>query len=111
LTEDQVADFKEAFMLIDTDEDGHITVSELGVVMKSLGQRSTGNRLSALYKFIRPCSGQTRYWLFTEDLIQMNGELQHFVAAVVFVNVSHGSVLLPVSKLIDRPGEYVEPVQ
>ena len=29
-------------MLIDTDEDGLITVSQLGTVMKSLGQRSTG---------------------------------------------------------------------
>ena len=36
--------------------------------------------------------------------------MQHFVAdAVVYVNVSHDSVLLPVSKLIDRAGEYVEP--
>ena len=43
LTEEQVADFKEAFMLIDKDEDGLITVSELSTVMKSLGQRSTGN--------------------------------------------------------------------
>lgn len=42
LTEAQVADFKEAFMLIDKDEDGMITVTELGKVMKSLGQRSTG---------------------------------------------------------------------
>lgn len=42
LTEDQVADFKEAFIAIDKDEDGLITVTELGKVMKSLGQRSTG---------------------------------------------------------------------
>ena len=70
MTEDQVADFKEAFMLIDTDEDGHITVSELGVVMKSLGQRSTGNRLSALYKFITPCSEQTRDGPLTENLVR-----------------------------------------
>jgi len=42
LTEEQVADFKEAFMLIDKDEDGLITVPELSSVMRSLGQRSTG---------------------------------------------------------------------
>ena len=42
LSEEQVADFKEAFMLIDKDEDGLITVPELATVMKSLGQRSTG---------------------------------------------------------------------
>lgn len=36
-------EFKEAFMLFDKDEDGTITVAELGVVMRSLGQRPTGN--------------------------------------------------------------------
>jgi len=50
LTQDQVADFKEAFMLIDTDEDGLITVSQLGTVMKSLGQRSTDKELKTLVR-------------------------------------------------------------
>ena len=31
-------------MLLDRDEDGVISMSELGVVMKSLGQRPTGER-------------------------------------------------------------------
>jgi Ca2+-binding EF-hand superfamily protein len=39
-----VAEFKEAFMLFDKDEDGTITMAELGVVMRSLGQRPTGKR-------------------------------------------------------------------
>lgn len=30
-------------MLFDKDEDGQITMAELGVVMRSLGQRPTGN--------------------------------------------------------------------
>jgi len=50
LTEEQVADFKEAFMLIDKDEDGLITVPELGTVMKSLGQRSTDKELKTLVR-------------------------------------------------------------
>lgn len=37
-----MAEFKEAFMLFDKDEDGTITMAELGVVMRSLGQRPTG---------------------------------------------------------------------
>jgi hypothetical protein len=37
------AEFKEVFMLFDKDEDGSITLAELGVVMRSLGQRPTGN--------------------------------------------------------------------
>lgn len=35
-------EFKEAFMLFDKDQDGRITEAELGVVMRSLGQRPTG---------------------------------------------------------------------
>lgn len=38
-----VAEFKEAFMLFDKDEDGNVSMQELGVVMRSLGQRPTGN--------------------------------------------------------------------
>ncbi|KAK6617931.1 hypothetical protein RUM43_014160 [Polyplax serrata] len=45
LTEEQVAEFKEAFMLFDKDEDGQITMAELGVVMRSLGQRPTETEL------------------------------------------------------------------
>lgn len=36
-------EFKEAFMLFDKDEDGTISMAELGVVMRSLGQRPSGN--------------------------------------------------------------------
>lgn len=45
LTEEQVAEFKEVFMLFDKDEDGSITMAELGVVMRSLGQRPTETEL------------------------------------------------------------------
>uniref|UniRef100_T1JKN4 EF-hand domain-containing protein n=1 Tax=Strigamia maritima TaxID=126957 RepID=T1JKN4_STRMM len=48
LTEELVAEFKEAFMLFDKDEDGTITTAELGVVMRSLGQRPTENELRDL---------------------------------------------------------------
>lgn len=37
-----LSEFKEAFMLFDKDEDGTITMAELGVVMRSLGQRPSG---------------------------------------------------------------------
>lgn len=43
LTDEQVAEFKEVFMLFDKDEDGVLTFPELNVVMKSLGQRPSGN--------------------------------------------------------------------
>ncbi|KAG0539834.1 hypothetical protein BDA96_03G356100 [Sorghum bicolor] len=41
LSEDQIAEFKEAFSLFDKDDDGCITTKELGTVMRSLGQNPT----------------------------------------------------------------------
>ena len=41
LTEDQIAEFKEAFILFDKDGDGTITTKELGIVMRSLGHNPT----------------------------------------------------------------------
>lgn len=41
LTEEQIAEFKEAFSLFDQDGDGTITAVELGTIMQSLGQNPT----------------------------------------------------------------------
>ena len=38
LTEEQIADFKEAFSLFDINGDGTITTKDVGAVMCSLGQ-------------------------------------------------------------------------
>merc|ERR1711934_656161 len=45
LTEEQIAEFKEAFSLFDKDGDGTITTKELGTVMRSLGQNPTEDEL------------------------------------------------------------------
>lgn len=45
LTEEQIAEFKEAFQIFDKDGDGSITTKELGTVMRSLGQNPSEEEL------------------------------------------------------------------
>ena len=40
-TEERIAEFKEAFPLLDKDGDGTVTTKELGTVMRTLGQNPT----------------------------------------------------------------------
>ncbi|MBA0863258.1 hypothetical protein Goshw_018714 [Gossypium schwendimanii] len=48
LTDEQMAEFKEAFSLFDKDGDGCITTKELGTVMRSLGQNPTEAELQGM---------------------------------------------------------------
>ena len=50
LTEEQIAEFKEAFTLFDKDGDGAITTQELRTVMQSLGQNPTEAELRDMIK-------------------------------------------------------------
>src|SRR2546423_14032290 len=45
LTDEQVAEFREAFALFDKNGDGQITTKELGTVMRSLGQNPSESEL------------------------------------------------------------------
>ena len=44
LEDEQVAEYKEVFMLFDKDQDGVLSFAELGIAMKALGQRPSGNQ-------------------------------------------------------------------
>ena len=44
LEDEQVAEYKEVFMLFDKDMDGVLSFAELGIAMKALGQRPSGNQ-------------------------------------------------------------------
>lgn len=48
LTDDQVSSMKEAFSLFDTDGDGKIAASELGILMRSLGGNPTQAQLKEI---------------------------------------------------------------
>ena len=59
LTEEQIAEFKEAFSLFDKDGDGTITTKELGTVMRSLGQNPTEAELQDLVSQAEADQGAT----------------------------------------------------
>ena len=59
LTEEQIAEFKEAFSLFDKDGDGTITTKELGTVMRSLGQNPTEAELQDLISQAEADQGAT----------------------------------------------------
>eukprot|EP00092_Neocalanus_flemingeri_P091157 GFUD01115535.1.p1 GENE.GFUD01115535.1~~GFUD01115535.1.p1 ORF type:complete len:153 (+),score=53.11 GFUD01115535.1:136-594(+) len=52
LSEEQIADFREAFTLFDKDDDGIITIKELGTVMRSLGQTPTEDELQDMINVV-----------------------------------------------------------
>uniref|UniRef100_A0AAQ5YDX0 Calmodulin 1b n=1 Tax=Amphiprion ocellaris TaxID=80972 RepID=A0AAQ5YDX0_AMPOC len=62
LTEEQIAEFKEAFSLFDKDGDGTITTKELGTVMRSLGQNPTEAELQDMINEV-DADGQSIFWI------------------------------------------------
>ena len=48
LTEAEIADYKESFILYDKDEDGTISTKELGPCLRSLGQNPTEEEVAEL---------------------------------------------------------------
>ena len=52
MTEEQIAEFKEAFTLFDKDGDDTITTKELGTVMQSLGQNPTEAELQDMINVV-----------------------------------------------------------
>eukprot|EP01112_Ceratiomyxa_fruticulosa_P008867 TRINITY_DN22_c0_g1_i5.p1 TRINITY_DN22_c0_g1~~TRINITY_DN22_c0_g1_i5.p1 ORF type:complete len:149 (-),score=43.35 TRINITY_DN22_c0_g1_i5:145-591(-) len=74
LTEQQIAEFKEAFALFDRDNDGKITTGELGTVMRSLGQNPTQAELKDIIKEIDDGSGTVDFATF---LTTMQRKMKH----------------------------------
>uniref|UniRef100_A0A7S0X7Z3 EF-hand domain-containing protein n=1 Tax=Mantoniella antarctica TaxID=81844 RepID=A0A7S0X7Z3_9CHLO len=59
LSEEQVAEFKECFALFDADGSGTVDTSELGTVMKSLGQKMSDEDLAFIIQEVDADSSGT----------------------------------------------------
>ena len=59
MTEEQIAEFKKAFLQFAKDGDGTITTEELGTVMRSLGQNPTEAELQDLVSQAEADQGAT----------------------------------------------------
>nr|BAQ56021.1 yellow cameleon X 2.60 [synthetic construct] len=74
-TEEQIAEFKEAFSLFDKDGDGTITTKELGTVMRSLGQNPTEAELQDMINEVDADGDGTIY--FPEFLTMMARKMKY----------------------------------
>ena len=74
LTEQQIAEFKEAFRVFDKDGDGTITTKELGTVMRSLGQNPTEDELQEMINEVDADGNGTIG--FPEFLVMMESKMK-----------------------------------
>ena len=93
LTEEQIADIKDAFTMFDKNGDGCITTQELGTVMRTLGQDPTEEELQDMINEVdQDGSGSIEY-----------PEFQTLMARKLKDTDSHEE-LLEVFKVFDRDG-------
>uniref|UniRef100_A0A674ATD4 Calmodulin n=1 Tax=Salmo trutta TaxID=8032 RepID=A0A674ATD4_SALTR len=89
LTEEQIAEFKEAFSLFDKDGDGTITTKELGTVMRSLGQNPTEAELQDMINEVDADDEEVDEMIREADIDgdgQVNYEGQIGLAKMIFLH-------------------------
>ncbi len=87
LTNEQIAELKEAFSLVDKDGDGSITAKELGTVQCSLGYNQTKAELQAMINEVNADGNGTLDFLeFCK--IEMKGNTMHDLIAKLKASTS-----------------------
>uniref|UniRef100_A0A1I8G1N8 Calmodulin n=1 Tax=Macrostomum lignano TaxID=282301 RepID=A0A1I8G1N8_9PLAT len=93
LTDEQIAEFKEAFGLFDRDGSGSITIRELESIMRSLGQNPSERELKELQDVLTRFGDNSMSEADVREMIaaaDKNGdgkiqyeEFAHFIASVI----------------------------
>jgi Ca2+-binding EF-hand superfamily protein len=76
LTEEQIADYKEAFSLFDKDGDGIIKVSDLGLLVRSLNLNPTESEIAEMVSDVDPDgTGKVDFPEFISLMVQLHAVL------------------------------------
>lgn len=94
LSDQQLAEFREAFMLFDRDGDNAISVDELGTVMRSLGQNPT---LAEVAQIIAEVDSDSSGSMSFPAFVQMMSTQAR--------NVDHNQELLEAFRVFDHNGD------
>ncbi len=96
MTNEQVAEYKEAFSLFDRDNDGRINSSELGTLMRALGRNPTEAEVREHIKALDPhASGYINF----ADFLELMGQVPPLDPAVA------EKELLEAFRVFDREGK------
>jgi Ca2+-binding EF-hand superfamily protein len=71
LTEEQIAEIKEAFKIFDKDGDGLITTNELVLIMRSVGQNPTEEEIMKISQEVHQDGSGTIDW---DEFLELMGK-------------------------------------
>jgi calmodulin len=96
LTEQQIAEFREAFSLFDKDRDGNITNKELGTVMRSLGQNPTETELANALVSLGNGDGKIGFTDFmrvmSNQMADKTSEKKYIESFAIFDEMKNGTI-------------------
>jgi len=110
LTLEQIAEFKEAFQIFDKDGDGSITIKELDIVMRTLGQETSQDTLEKMIKDVDDDESKTIDFreflgLMEKKIRENDTEAELLEAFKIFDRDNNGLISLQELRFVMTKGE------
>lgn len=107
---EQIAEFKEAFQIFDKDGDGSITIKELDIVMRTLGQETSEEILKKMIKEVDDDESQTIDFreflgLMERKIRENDTEAELLEAFKIFDRDNNGLISLQELRFVMTKGE------